>query len=134
VALRGKRRYTTDVTQLLNHVIIEAHDLTTGEITSSGLRKAFALKPAEIAGIAGVTPRAIRNDTTSPKTRLRFDRFLKTMLRLRRLLDGDTALVRIWLRSPHPDLNDRTPASYLRDGQLEVVEMLVSDAESGQTA
>ena len=40
--------------------------------------------------------------------------------------------VRIWLKAPHPDLEGRTPLSYLQEGRAEVVETLIYMLETGQ--
>jgi uncharacterized protein (DUF2384 family) len=59
-------------------------------------------------------------------------RIVRTIVQLRELLDGSMEYVRIWLRSPHPDLGGRTPLSYLIEGKPEVVEALIYTYEVGQ--
>lgn len=120
----------------MRHAVLEAHDPATGKITVARLRKTFSLSAQEVAGIAGVTARAMQNAprSTRTKTQTRLERFERGMVRLRRMLDGDMSLVRIWLRTPHPDLGGRTPISYLKEGNLDVVDILVGDGETGQTA
>lgn len=51
--------------------------------------------------------------------------------RLAELLGGsDNA--RIWLNSPHPILDNRTPESYVEKNQLEVLEYFIHAIETGQ--
>lgn len=53
------------------------------------------------------------------------------MERLAELLGGlENAL--IWLNSPHPVLDNRTPESYVKEGKLEVLEYFIHGIETGQ--
>ena len=114
---------------LLDHVFVEAHDPQTGKIAVSGLRELFALGTADVAGIAGVTPRAVRQNAGSARVQARFVRFLELMQRVRRLLEGKLPLVRIWLRAPHPDLEMQPPLALLVHGDFERIEGLIRRAE-----
>jgi uncharacterized protein (DUF2384 family) len=110
---------------LLEHVLLDAHDPATGKVSVAGLRRLFGLSNAEVAGIAGVTARAIRQSATSARVQTRLTRFLDLAGRARRLLGGDLALVRIWLRAPHPDLQMQTPVALLCEGKFEKVDALL---------
>lgn len=59
-------------------------------------------------------------------------RFVRVVTELRKLLDGSTDYVQIWLRSPNPQLGGRTALSYLLEGKIEVVEELVHAMNTGQ--
>ena len=117
------------MSSLLDHVFVDAHDPQTGKVTVAGLRRVFALSTSEIAGIAGVTPRAIRANAASARVQGRLTRFVDVMVRVKRLLGGDVALARIWLRAPHPELGMRSPLAWLARGDFETVERLVRSAE-----
>ncbi|MBV8601300.1 MAG: DUF2384 domain-containing protein [Candidatus Eremiobacteraeota bacterium] len=118
------------MSSLLDHVFVDAHDPGTGKVTAEGLRRVFSLSTAEIAGLAGVTPRAIRQTASSARIQARLGRFVDLMVRTKRLLEGDVALVRIWLRAPHPELAMRSPLSLLVRGEFDPVERIVRAAES----
>jgi uncharacterized protein (DUF2384 family) len=119
------------MSSLLDHVLVDAHDPQTGKVTVAGLRRLFALSTTEAAGLAGVTPRAIRQNSGSARVQARLTRFVDLMIRVKRLLGGDLALARIWLRAPHPDLGMRSPLAMLCGGHLERVDHLVRAAEAG---
>ncbi|HIK12899.1 MAG TPA: DUF2384 domain-containing protein [Oscillatoriaceae cyanobacterium M33_DOE_052] len=55
----------------------------------------------------------------------------KLMERLAELLGG-TEEALIWLKSPHPVLDNRTPESYVKEGKLEVLEYFIHAIETGQ--
>ena len=118
------------MSSLLDHVFVDAHDPETGKVTVAGLGRVFALSTAEVAGIAGVTPRAIRQNSGSARIQARLTRFVDVMGRVKRLLDGDLAMTRIWLRAPHPELGMRSPVALLVHGEFDPVERLVLVAEA----
>lgn len=51
--------------------------------------------------------------------------------RLAELLGGSENAL-IWLNSPHPVLDNRTPESYVQEGKLEVLEYFIHAIETGQ--
>ncbi len=53
------------------------------------------------------------------------------MERLAELLGGSENAL-IWLNSPHPVLDNRTPESYVEEGKLEVLEYFIHAIETGQ--
>jgi hypothetical protein len=53
------------------------------------------------------------------------------MERLAELLGGSENAL-IWLNSPHPVLDNRTPESYVQEGKLEVLEYFIQAIETGQ--
>jgi hypothetical protein len=59
-------------------------------------------------------------------------RFQQIMEQLRQFMGGSVDSVNIWLNSPHPYLDNRTPQSFLDEDKPEVVEYLVWAMETGQ--
>jgi uncharacterized protein (DUF2384 family) len=53
------------------------------------------------------------------------------MERLTELLGGSKNAL-IWLNSPHPVLDSRTPKSYVQEGKLEILEYFIHAIETGQ--
>jgi uncharacterized protein (DUF2384 family) len=120
------------VNRLLEHTILAAHDPATGRFDASRLAKALNLTTKEMADILHRTPRGLLKNPDSQQLQSEMARIVRTIVQLRELLDGSMEYVRIWLRSPHPDLGGRTPLSYLVEGKPEVVEALIYAYEVGQ--
>ncbi|URD53615.1 MbcA/ParS/Xre antitoxin family protein [Chroococcidiopsis sp. CCNUC1] len=118
--------------RLLEHTILAAHDPATGRFDASRLAKALNLTTKEMADILHRTPRGLLKNPDSQQLQSEMARIVRTIVQLRELLDGSMEYVRIWLRSPHPDLGGRTPLSYLVEGKPEVVEALIYAYEVGQ--
>jgi len=120
------------VNRLLEHTILAAHDPATGRFDATRLAKALNLTTKEMAEILHRTPRGLLKNPDSQQLQSEMARIVRTIVQLRELLDGSMEYVRIWLRSPHPDLGGRTPLSYLIEGKPEVVEALIYAYEVGQ--
>jgi uncharacterized protein (DUF2384 family) len=120
------------VNRLLEHTILAAHDPATGRFDASRLAKALNLTTKEMADILHRTPRGLLKNPDSQQLQSEMARIVRMIVQLRELLDGSMEYVRIWLRSPHPDLGGRTPLSYLVEGKPEVVEALIYAYEVGQ--
>ncbi|PSM45816.1 hypothetical protein C7Y66_28370 [Chroococcidiopsis sp. CCALA 051] len=118
--------------RLLEHTILAAHDPATGRFDASRLAKALNLTTKEMADILHRTPRGLLKNPDSQQLQSEMVRIVQMIVQLRELLDGSMEYVRIWLRSPHPDLGGRTPLSYLIEGKPEVVEALIYAYEVGQ--
>ncbi len=118
--------------RLLEHTVLAAHDPATGRFDASRLAKALNLTTKEMADILHRTPRGLLKNPDSQQLQSEMARIVRMIVQLRELLDGSMEYVRIWLRSPHPDLGERTPLSYLIEGKPEVVEALIYAYEVGQ--
>lgn len=120
------------MTRLLKHTILTAHNQVTGRFDALQLAKTLEITTKEMASILQRTPRGLQKNPDSQQLQGELARLIKLIMELRELLDGSMNYVRIWLRSPHPDLGGRTPLSYLVEGKPEVVEALVYAFETGQ--
>ncbi|CAN5796759.1 hypothetical protein BH24DEI2_BH24DEI2_03170 [soil metagenome] len=119
-------------TKLLEHTVLSAHDPATGRYDARRLADALAVTRAEMADIVGYTPQGLNKNPASPKLQAKLAEVTGLVNRLRELLDGDMAYVRIWLKAPHPDLGGRPPLDFLKEERYEVVETLVHMIETGQ--
>ena len=117
---------------LLDHTLLSVHDPETGRYDAKRLADALAITQKEMAEIVGYTPRGLGKNPASPKLQDDLERLVRLITKLRELLDGDMGLVRIWLKAPHPALENAKPLEYLEEGQLELVEGLVHAIETGQ--
>lgn len=118
--------------QLLEHTALAAHDPATGRIDALRLAKALNLTTKEMADILQRTARGLLKNPDSQQLQSEMIRLVRIITQLRELLDGSMECVKIWLRAPHPDLEGRTPLSYLVEGKAEVVEALIHAYEVGQ--
>ena len=110
---------------LLDHTLLSVHDPATGRYNAKRLAEVLAITQKEMAEIVGYSARGLNKNPASVKLQDALERLVLLVTRLRELLDGDMALVRIWLKAPHPALAGAKPVDYLAEGQLELVEGLV---------
>lgn len=102
-------------------------DPATGQVNALHLAHALALTPAEVEAIARPSTPA-----EGSQDRLRVAATVATGLYA--LTGGDRQQVAIWLRAPHPDLEDATPLELMHGSELHVVADLVDDLLSGAPA
>jgi hypothetical protein len=121
------------VTQVLEHIILDAHNPETGRLDALRLTQTLAISTEEIAQILDYTARGVRANPDSVRIQPQLGELVKLVNRLRRLFDGSLEHTRIWLKAPHPFLADRTPLSYLLEQNFDAVETLLHMAETGQT-
>lgn len=109
-------------------------DPATGQVNMLRLAHSLGLTTAEVEAIA--RPPEGDAHPSSPaedrQDRLRQAAFIAGGLH--QLTGGDSKQVAIWLRAPHPDLDDATPLELMRGAELHVVADLVDDALSGAPA
>lgn len=120
------------MTTLLEHAVLEAHDPSSGRYDALRVGHSLGLSAADMAQIVGWTVRGLRKNPTSPRLQEPLTRVMSTVTVLRELLDGSLPYVRVWLRAPHPALGERTPLSYLLEGDVETVDNLVRSIATGQ--
>lgn len=77
------------------------------------------------------TPTSLLNQTDSEQIKDQITRGKQLIERLGGLLGGSHN-ADIWLNSPHPVLEGRTPKSYMDEGKLEVLEYFIHAIETGQ--
>lgn len=109
-------------------------DPATGQVDKLRLADSLGLTSAEVEAIAqppegDARPSPLAED---PQDRLRQAALIAGGLH--QLTGGDRHQVAIWLRAPHPDLDDATPLELMRGAELHVVADLVDDALSGAPA
>ena len=121
------------MTQVLEHIILDAHNPETGRLDALRLAQTLAISTEEIAQILDYTARGVRANPDSVRIQPQLGELVNLINRLRRLFDGSLEHVRIWLKAPHPLLADRTPLSYLLEQNFDAVETLLHMAETGQT-
>jgi Protein of unknown function (DUF2384) len=121
------------MTQILEHIILDAHNPETGRLDALRLAQTLAISTEEMAQILDYTARGVRANPDSVRIQPQLGELVKLVNRLRRLFDGSLEHTRIWLKAPHPLLANRTPLSYLLEQNFDAVETLLHMAETGQT-
>jgi hypothetical protein len=85
---------------------------------------------ARLARMTPLTPGALRKNPTSERAQPAGRRFVGVLTETTRLLGSRKAAL-IWLRTPHPELEDHSPLDLLYSKRFEAVEGLVHDLLSG---
>ncbi len=109
-------------------------DPATGRVDALRLAHSLGLTSAEVEAIA--QPPAgdahPRSPAEAPQDRLRQAAFIAGGLH--QLTGGDSEQVAIWLRAPHPALDDAAPLELMRGSELHIVADVVDDMLSGAPA
>ncbi|MBV8371579.1 MAG: DUF2384 domain-containing protein [Candidatus Eremiobacteraeota bacterium] len=85
---------------------------------------------ARLAQMTPLTAGALRKNPTSERAQPAARRFVGMFASAARLLGSRKAAL-IWLRTPHPELENHSPLDLLYDQRFEAVEGLVHDLRSG---
>jgi len=83
-----------------------------------------------LAKMTPISPGALRKNPTSERAQPAARRFVRVFSEMTRLLGSPKAAL-IWLREPHPELEDHSPFELLYSKHFEAVENLVHDLRSG---
>ena len=117
---------------LLDHTIIEAHNPASGRFDALRFAREFGFNANDMARMLHRTASGIRKNPDAVSLQVDLSRLVRLVRDLSPFLDDSLANVRIWLHAPHPELGDRTPLEFLRDGRLATVETLVAMIVAGQ--
>jgi CheY-like chemotaxis protein len=108
----------------------ELHNPRSGRLDAGRVAEFFGLAPARLAKILGRSPQALHKtpDAESLQEHLAVFARIATSL-LSAFKDKDEA--RMWLNSPHPDLDETRPIELLKEKKPDVVAELLEDALLG---
>lgn len=114
---------------LLRIVAPELRDPESGRLNAHRIREATGLSLAALARASGVTQQALSATPDSPGAQTG----LLPIARLSVLLDEmfTPEHKRIWLQSPHPRFDDRSPAQAIEAGDAELVALSIESALEG---
>ncbi len=109
-------------------------DPATGRVDALRLAHSLGLTTAEVEAIAQPTAGDAHTSspTGGPQNRLQQAAFIAEGLH--QLTGGDSQQVAIWLRAPHPALDDAAPLELMSCSELHIVVDLVDDLLSGAPA
>lgn len=85
---------------------------------------------ARLARMTPITANALLKNPTSERAQPAARRFVRAFAQLTRLLGG-RKLALIWLRTPHPELEDHSPLDLFYGKRFDAVEGLIQDLLSG---
>jgi uncharacterized protein (DUF2384 family) len=101
-----------------------------GRVDMSAVADMIGDSVARVAQMTPLTPGALRKNPTSDRAQPAARRFVRVLSDLARLLGSRKAAL-IWLRTPHPELEGRSPLELFYGQHFEAVEGLVQDLRSG---
>ena len=123
-------RLAAEVRQLARIAAQEVFD-DRGRVVGPALARALDVSPLHIAKAARLSERGLRNNPTSPRLQEPGRRIAALIARLDHVL-GSRRFTLIWLKSPRPQLNGRSPLDVLIGHDFASVESLVHALETGQ--
>lgn len=118
---------------ILEHTLLSAHNPDSGRYDALRLAELLAVTPKQMAAIVGYTPAGVRKNPDSEKLQGRLEHLTGLVTRLKGQLDGNLSYVKIWLKAPHPALENQSPLAAMEAGHLDAVEALVTMMETGQS-
>lgn len=119
---------------LLEHTILDAHDLSTGRYDALKLASILVISVEEMSKALDTTGRGLRKNPDSPKLQARMARIVQIVQNTRELFQGSLEYARIWLKSPHPALDLQSPLALIQNDHIEAVEDLLELIQRGQPA
>jgi DNA-binding protein HU-beta len=128
-AILGKTRRNLSTARTIP-TIKALHDPSTGRVDAARVARYLNESLAFMAAALG------RNYSTVAKTpaAVPLQERLRDFKRIIEVLDyvlGDPESMRIWMNTPHPDLDDQTPRNVIADGRIAVVRGMIDSSLSG---
>ena len=117
---------------LLEHTLLSAHNPDSGRYDALRLAELLAITPKQMAAIVGYTSAGIRKNPDSERLQGRLEQLTNVVTRLKDQLDGNLSYVKIWLKAPHPALENQSPLAVMEQGHVDAVETLVYMMQTGQ--
>jgi uncharacterized protein (DUF2384 family) len=119
---------------LLEHTILDAHDLSTGRYDALKLASILVISVEDMSKALDATGRGLRKNPDSPKLQARMARIVQIVQNTRELFQGSLEYARIWLKSPHPALDLQSPLALIQNDNIEAVGDLLELIQRGQPA
>jgi uncharacterized protein (DUF2384 family) len=101
-----------------------------GRVDMAAVADMIGESVARLAQMTPLTAGALRKNPTSDRAQPAARRFVLVLSEMTRLLGSRKAAL-IWLRTPHPELENHSPLDLLYGRHFEAVEGLVQDLQSG---
>ena len=104
----------------------------SGRYDALRLADILAITPKQMGAIVGYTSAGIRKNLDSEKLQGKLEQLTSLVTRLKGQLDSNLSYIKIWLKAPHPALENRSPLAVMEAGRLDAVEALITMMETGQ--
>lgn len=117
----------------LNHLVPELHNPESGRLDASKVAKMFAIPLNHVADILKVGQATVHKTPDAPALQVKLQQLERIAIGLLHLAGSKEGL-RMWLRAPNRDLDEKIPLDVLREGRGEIVSNLLEDILLGQPA
>jgi CheY-like chemotaxis protein len=108
----------------------ELHNPRSGRLDAGRVAAFFGMAPARLAKILGRSPQAVHKTPDAESLQEHLAVFARIATSLLSAFQGKEQ-ARIWLNSPHPDLDETRPIELLKKKKQDVVAELLEDALLG---
>lgn len=102
-----------------------------GRVDVKALASQLGEPAVRLAGYFGVAPRTLTKNPVTDRAQTAGRRLIHLLNSLLANL-GDWKATMIWMRTPHPDLDEASPLELIEQGDIESVETLVWALDTGQ--
>lgn len=117
--------------RLLAHVRTDLHNAHSGRLDARGVADFFHVPLSWLARALRENPSTVHKTPDAPALQSKLAPLARVALRLFPLA-GSVERARMWLNAPNPALGGRTPMSFIKDGQVQVVVDMVEDVREGR--
>jgi hypothetical protein len=111
-------------------ILPELHDPKSGRIDAQKVAEFMGMPLKRLAEGLGLTYTAVHRNPSASGIQEAF-RPVKRSLEILREFFGAKETVRIWLNTPHPDLDGTTPLETIMGGKAEAVALILENAWNG---
>ncbi len=103
-----------------------------GRVNAEAVAEGLGVSTTTIARAFGLKPDTLRKNPVAESIQEPGQRLVALLEELTSYFDNDLKSAMIWMRRPHPDLEDVSPLKAMEEGGLDVVESLVHAIGTGQ--
>lgn len=131
VRLREQVQEVVGRKSVASHVMPELHDRRTGRLSAREIAKYLHLPLSALAGTLKKEAKTLHKTPHAESVQEGLFPIVTIISILSRLF-RDQSDVRLWLNSPHPDLGNASPMSFIKDGRAFVVRDMLQAAMEGE--
>ncbi len=129
--IKSERSSDQGPSAFLKHLVPQLHNPKTGRIDSAKVSEMFAVPLNHVAEMLNAKPAAVHKTPDAPALQEKLGHLERITAGLLNLAGSQEGL-RMWLKSPNQDLDEKIPLDLLRAGRAEVIESLLEDVLLGQ--
>jgi len=118
---------------LTSHMLSELHDPANGRLDAGRIATYLDIPLSSLSTCLERSVAGVHKNPSAPAVQTLLRPIARSIAILASLL-GSKEKVKIWMNSPHPDLEGRTPLSVILEGKSTVVSEMLEAALAGQPA